>query len=74
MALNNGLGRPRIVEKYTTVHEYLNKYIFIVKDAFFALQNDERKKEKQYNAARGRRILQQQKLENAYEGLEHFRK
>ena len=74
MVLTNGLGRPRNVEKYDSVHKYLNEYVFVIKDGFFELKKKEREKEKQYNAARGRRMLQEQKLEKAYEGLEYFRK
>ena len=74
MVLNNGLGRPRRVKEFKTVHEYLEGYIFPVKDGLIAMKQDEIKKERIYKAAYGRRLLQEQKLEKAYANLEHFRK
>ncbi len=70
----NGLGRPSAAEKYDNMHEYLNEYVFKIKDALFLLKDDELKKRKEYNAAVAKVNLQTQKLEKAYEGLEKFRK
>ena len=74
MVLNNGLGRPRIVTKFKSAYEYLNKYVFVIKDGFFILKDKERIKEREYQAAKNKRMLQEQKLEKAYEGFEVFRK
>ena len=73
MVLTNGLGRRKNTTKYHSSFEYLNKYIFPIKDLLIALKEEEYKKEKQYNAARNRKLLREQKLERAYDGLENFR-
>ena len=72
--MNNGLGRPSEADKYNNVHDYLNKFLFKLKDALFILKEDEFKKKKEYNAAHNRAMLQEDKLTRAYTGLERFRK
>lgn len=73
MVLNNGLGRPKTITKYNSVKEYLELYLFPIKDLLIELKENEKKKEKEYLSAKGRRELQEQKLGRAYEGLEEFR-
>ena len=74
MTLNNGYGRPKFMTKFKSVNDYLENHIFVVKDNLFKLQDDEKKKEKAYNAARAKANFCRERLERAYEGLEHFRK
>jgi len=71
---NSNLGRPLTTTKYNSVKEYLDRHIFVIKDSLDEFKKQERAKEKEYRAARSRRLLQQQRLERAYEGLEQFRK
>ena len=70
----SGLGRPKEVEKYSSIHEYLNKYVLVIKDSLFALKEDELKKRKIHDAAVNKVSIQEDKLEKAYEGFEKFRK
>ncbi len=73
MVLNNRLGRPKRTIKYTSPADYLNKYIFPIKDILISLKEVEHKKENEFLSASNRKKLQEQKLERAYEGLEDFR-
>lgn len=73
MVLTNGLGRRKNTTKYHSSFEYLNKYVFPIKDLLISLKGEEHEKEKQYNIAKNRKMLQEQKLERAYDGLENFR-
>ena len=70
----HGNGRPRAGDKFQTLFEYLNGYVFVIKDSLILMKDDEHKKEKIFLAASGRRRLQEDKLELAYKGLERFRK
>lgn len=74
MVLNNGLGRPKLTSRFSSAFEYLNKHIFPIKDTLFALKDLERKKEKEWLSARNKRLICEQQLERAYDGLENFRK
>lgn len=66
-------GRPKTISKFGSIKEYLEGYLFPIKDNLIELRELERKKEKEFLSAQGRRKLQEQKLNRAYEGLEQFR-
>ena len=68
------LGRPNRIQKYESVTEYLNEYVFKVKDLLFELKETEFEKRKEHKKALAKMNLQIQKLEMAYAGLEEFRK
>ena len=70
----HGNGRPATIDKYNSIAVYLDKHLFPIKDSLFEMRKTERKKLKEYEAARNTTTLQGQRLERAYEGLEKFRK
>ena len=72
--MNSGLGRPRIVEQYKSAYDYLNNYVLVVKDTLIQFKEELKIKQKEYNKAKPRAMLQEQKLNSAYEGFEAFRK
>lgn len=67
-----GGGKKRV--ELMTLHEYLNNFLFPIKDSIISLQEEEKKKFKEYQAAANKVKLQKQKLDRGYEGLEHYRK
>ncbi len=68
------MNGKRTVDKFSSIHDYLENHIFKVKDSLFELQEIEKEKRKAWQGANSRVNLQKQKLEKAYEDLEHFRK
>jgi len=74
MALNNGLGRPKIVAKFNSVFEYLKGYVFPEKHILEKLKEDVYAAEKALRIAENKRGLQQTKIDNAYNNLEYFNK
>lgn len=72
--MKSGLGRPKEADKYNSIPDYLNNYLFKIKDVLFEFREKESETLKEYNKSKARASLQQQKLDRAYEGLEHFRK
>ena len=68
------MNGKRTVDKFSSIHDYLENHIFKVKDSLFELQGTEKEKRKIWKEALVSVRLQKQKLERAYEGLSQFRK
>lgn len=66
--------KKKDVEKFSSIHDYLENHIFKVKDSLFEFQEIEKEKRKEWNKATARVYLQKQKLDKAYEDLVYFRK
>ena len=67
MALNNNLGRPKTIDKYTDPRAYLNEVVFPIDDALIAAK-------KELNKAKGIVTVINQKKQRAYDGLSKFRR
>ena len=74
MALNNGLGRPRLVEKYKSLFDFFNNYVLPEKYKLMDFQKDECKKRKLMEKSEAKSKFQKAKVERAYEMQEYFRK
>jgi hypothetical protein len=72
--LNNGLGRPKFVKKFSSLYEFSQKYLFPEEDKLIALKEEVYKKEKELKKAKGRVNIQNQKVERAREWQRHFTK
>lgn len=70
---NKSLWNKDKLSKIDNLQEYM-KEIFNIKDLLENLKADQRKKAKAYNLAKGKTDFQENKLKQAYEGLEKFRK
>lgn len=72
--LNNGLGRPKFIEKFSSVFNFVQTYIIPEKDKLEQFKQEERKKRKEWEKSAQNVNLQQQKIERAYEWLVYFKK
>lgn len=70
--VKNSLWNKDKLSKIDNPEDYL-KEIFSIKDSLFVLKDEEKEKRRVYNLAKVKRRLQEDKLENAYSGLERFR-
>jgi hypothetical protein len=73
MPLNPNYGRPKTITKYSSVHEYLENFLFPIKDSIPELKRIATNKQKEANSAHNKVKLQEDRLDRAYEGLEVFR-
>jgi len=70
----HGLGRKSASEKYDDPRDYLNEHIYPIFDGLEEFKKELVKAEVKYNAAKNKVKFQQSRLDNAYLGLQKWRK
>jgi len=73
MPVKNGNGKMKLADTFKTLHSYVNDFILPLRDNLIDFKDDMYKKKREYEKAKGKANIQQQKLDNAYEGLVRFR-
>lgn len=74
LSLNNGLGRPKLITRYKSMFDFFQNHLLPEKDKLIRLQKEAVVKKKEWLKAEGKVNIQNQKVERAYEWLEHFKK
>ena len=64
---NNGLGRPRFIEKFDSMFQFFNEYLLPEKDKLIRMKQELKALQNKVN-------MQNQKVERAYSWLEHFKR
>ena len=72
--LPNNYGRPKLVERYSSLFDFFSNYVLPEKDRLLRFQEDDCKKRKILEKAEGVTEAQRRKVERAYELQEHFKR
>ena len=74
LTTNNGLGRPKLIKKFSCMFEFFQQHLLPEKDKLLEMKEVLEQKRREVREWEGKVNVQNQKVDRAYEWLEYFKK